>query len=69
MLRVKLTGVIKGFNVYTKFPTSQRPIILGLYRPVAGVTCKFTLLKYWKPDIAASNTGTKVIFVILLLLV
>ena len=52
--------------MYTNFPTSQRPLILGLYRPVAGVTCKFTLLKYWKPDIAASNTVAKVMFVLAL---
>jgi len=53
-------GVITGFNIYTQYPTSQRPMILGLYRPVQGSPCTFTLLKTWQPSITASNVATTI---------
>ena len=55
-----LIGVIKGFNVYTQFPTSSRPFTLGLYRPVSGKNCTYTLLKRWTPTITEANKVTEV---------
>ena len=56
-----MVGVIDGFNIYATSSTQpSRPLLLGVYRPVSGSTCKYTLLKSWQPVITNINTVTQV---------